>query len=332
MNESKSCGTLRISTTRGMVVVVHALLLHIILVTHPCHITWAFRSINPNQNMNIIHNNPYQTKNKLDWILYVGKMTSKTAGTTTGNRKSKQPSSNKNKIQNLLDWCNDVNIRISPSFLSIQNDGTSGLGWYCTKEIPKGSVVLSVPSKIAISVECPGDGPNRRSVMDRYNLKHKVLASLPWYAQLSLYLNTLKVKPQQQQQQQNDDEINYQPWIDTLPSSFDTPYYWSAERLEQLQYEPMVRSVKKQKENWKKIYDTLNIASILSYTDFVWGCECARSRSFSRTSTGAPFNPSIYAFVLLLMTIYVGFNIGTIEQAANGGGLVISFSILKGKL
>lgn len=66
-----------------------------------------------------------------------------------------------------------------------------------------------------------------------------------------------------------------------------------------------------------------------TWDEFVWGCECARSRAFSGTYTGDAFNPKIYLFTLLLVTVYVGLNLGTLEQAANGAGVVISVSILK---
>lgn len=67
----------------------------------------------------------------------------------------------------------------------------------------------------------------------------------------------------------------------------------------------------------------------MTWEDFVWGCECARSRAFSGGYTGAPFNPLIYAFTLLLVTGYVGLNLGTLEQAANGAALVFCASVIR---
>ncbi|KAL3913987.1 MAG: hypothetical protein SGARI_000366 [Bacillariaceae sp.] len=62
----------------------------------------------------------------------------------------------------------------------------------------------------------------------------------------------------------------------------------------------------------------------MTFDDFIWGCEVARSRY-----TGAPFNPFIYAFTLVLVTAYIGLNLGTLEQAANGAALVFCASILR---
>lgn len=262
-------------------------------------------------------------------ILFVNKNPSSSPQDTVIKKTTMKPSNNNNnnnKIQKLIDWCNECNIQISKSYVSIQNDigESSGLGWYCTKDIPSGSIILSVPSNVAITVETPGgDGPNNRIVIDKYG---KDIIKMPWFVQLSLYLNILKEQPIQQ------NNINYVNWINTLPISFNTPFHWNDITLQQLQYDYLIRSVQQQQKHWEYLYNTLpKSLSLLSYNDFVWGCECSRSRSFSGMFSGTGFNPSIYSFVLLLMTLYVGLDIGTIEQAANGGGLVISFSILKGK-
>jgi hypothetical protein len=67
----------------------------------------------------------------------------------------------------------------------------------------------------------------------------------------------------------------------------------------------------------------------MTWEDFLWGCECVRSRAFSGGYTGSPFNPFVYVLTLLLVTVYVGLNLGTLEQAANGAALVLCASIWK---
>jgi hypothetical protein len=42
-----------------------------------------------------------------------------------------------------------------------------------------------------------------------------------------------------------------------------------------------------------------------------------------------PFNPFTYIFTLFLVTAYVGLNLGTLEQTANGAALVVCASILR---
>ena len=53
------------------------------------------------------------------------------------------------------------------------------------------------------------------------------------------------------------------------------------------------------------------------------------ARAFSGTYAGAAFNPASYAFTLLLITLYVGAGLGTIEQASNGAGVVLCANVLK---
>lgn len=89
-----------------------------------------------------------------------------------------------------------------------------------------------------------------------------------------------------------------------------------------------------QKRVWQQQYDELasassDFASKVSFNDFVWGCETARSRAFSGAYSGSAFNPIPYATVTLLVAIYIGLGVGTVEQAANGAALVVCGSILK---
>ena len=67
----------------------------------------------------------------------------------------------------------------------------------------------------------------------------------------------------------------------------------------------------------------------ISWDDFLLGCEIARSRAFSGGYTGTPFNPLVYAFTLLLVTVYAGLGLGSLEQAANGAALVFCASVLR---
>ena len=127
--------------------------------------------------------------------------------------------------------------------------------------------------------------------------------------------------------------VNLQPWLDSLPRNFDTPIHWKKEdRDEWLQYQHMSESVDRQEKAWSDLYNKLKsctTASSMTWEDFLWGCECARSRAFSGGYTGSPFNPFVYALTLLLVTVYVGLNLGTLEQASNGAALVLCASIWK---
>jgi hypothetical protein len=104
--------------------------------------------------------------------------------------------------------------------------------------------------------------------------------------------------------------------------------------MKELQYRPMMEAVSLQKRVWRKQYDDFVasssvFASRISYDAFVWGCETARSRAFSGAYSGSAFNPIPYATVAVLVAVYLGLGIGSVEQAANGAALVVCFSILK---
>lgn len=126
-----------------------------------------------------------------------------------------------------------------------------------------------------------------------------------------------------------------QPWLNSLPREFGTPIHWtSQEREEWLQYPHMVESVERQENSWNIVYKTLlssgsSVMKDMTWKDFLWGCECARSRAFSGGYTGSPFNAFVYVFTLVLVTAYIGLNLGTLEQAANGAGLVFCASVLR---
>jgi hypothetical protein len=204
----------------------------------------------------------------------------------------------------------------------------SGLGLVASQEVPAGSVVVAVPSSVALSVESPGGGPDDDGVMDLCTDKRAV-RELPWFVQFALYLYKLdKISSTTQ----GKGSTNLQPWLDSLPRQFDTPIHWNnKDRDEWLQYEHMSESVDRQKEAWTDLYNQLQSSTTVSsmtWEDFLWGCECARSRAFSGGYTGSPFNPLVYAFTLFLVTVYVGLNLGTLEQAANGAALVFCASVL----
>jgi hypothetical protein len=241
--------------------------------------------------------------------------------------------------------------------LLLQSTEQAGLGWWAGSgasasasgadsdaALQKGQVVLQVPADLVLSVEEPGDGPNDievrkllrtvtegRNQKDKDNKKDK--EALPWFVQLSVYIYKLD------RMDGSSTNNNYRPWLDSLPRKFDTLIHWSDSNRQELQYPYMVQQVERQEQTWRKYYQELlaesssgsNPLQVAGFTwdDFVWGCECARSRAFSGAYTGQAFNPGIYAFTLLLVTAYVGLGLGDLEQAANGAGVVVSVSILR---
>jgi len=145
--------------------------------------------------------------------------------------------------------------------------------------------------------------------------------------------------------EKDDTNIDMRPWLDSLPQSFDTPIRWTMEQRNALQYTPLVGMIAIQESLTRKTHEKLlqalsangnanangntRMKDIFTYEKFLWGCDCARSRAFSGSYGGSAFDPKPYAFTILLVGVYIGLGMGTIEQASNGAGLVLCGSILK---
>jgi hypothetical protein len=234
------------------------------------------------------------------------------------------------RITDLMDWAQSdaVGIQISRT-IRLDESPDAGIGWRMasapSSSNKSSSLLITVPSATALTVECPGPGPNDRSV--RVDAKH-----WPWYVQMAVYLSTLQERSQtsgSSSSTSNKEKLDYRPWLDALPSSFDTPIHWST--LEELQYPPMASLVAQQRAKWTQYYTKVReLYPQMTYDEFVYWCEMSRSRGFSGSYSGNAFSPNIYAFTLLLVTAYVGLDLGTLEQAANGAGVVLAVSILKG--
>lgn len=255
----------------------------------------------------------------------------------TSSSSSSSSLSRSKRVAALLEWCNTVGIASADTRIQLGQDAYGGLGWFAaasdaTTNTP-GSVLLSVPAGVALTVEQPGDGPDDGArVQQALQIDNrKVFETLPWYVKMSLYLYKLD-----RMDSGKGKGIDLRPWLDSLPRTFDTPIHWSTSTLQSdLQYPFLVNAVTRQENAWKRYYQQFLSTTSLpesqrpTWDDFLWGCECARSRAFSGAYTGSAFNPLIYVFTLFLVTAYVGLHLGTLEQAANGAGVVLSATILK---
>lgn len=243
--------------------------------------------------------------------------------------------SRQKRVSNLINWSKDkAGIQVASAIDIEESKITGDLGLITSgtsESTGAGDVIVTVPASLALSVELPGGGPDDVSVVKELVEDRKTFLSLPWYAQFALYFYRLdEISPKK-----GLENYDLQPWLNSLPREFGTPIHWTQqEREELLQYPHMVESVDRQEKSWNKIYETLLSAGSsamkgMTWKDFLWGCECARSRAFSGGYTGTPFNPFVYVFTLLLVTVYIGLNLGTLEQAANGAGLVFCASVLR---
>ena len=243
--------------------------------------------------------------------------------------------SRQKRVSNLIGWSKDkAGIQVANAVEVEESKNTGGLGLITSgtgSSTDAGGVIVTVPASLALSVELPGGGPDDISVIKDLVDDRRAFRSLPWYVQFSLYLYKLdKISSKK-----GIEDIDFKPWLDSLPREFGTPIHWTQqERKERLQYQHMVELVERQEKSWNDLYTTLMASGsgamkAMTWKDFLWGCECARSRAFSGGYTGAPFNPFVYVFTLVLVTGYIGLNLGTLEQAANGAGLVFCASVLR---
>jgi len=243
--------------------------------------------------------------------------------------------SRQKRVPNLENWSKDkAGIQVAGAVEIEESKTTGGLGLITSgtgSNTDAGGVLVTVPATLALSVELPRGGPDDSGVMKNLVENRNAFRSLPWYAQFSLYLYKLdKISSTKEAQ-----EVDLQPWLDSLPRDFGTPIHWKEEERENLlQYRHMVESIQRQEKSWNGIYKTLlssgsSATGDMTWKDFLWGCECARSRAFSGGYTGTPFNPFVYVFTLVLVTVYVALNLGSLEQAANGAGLVFCASVLR---
>lgn len=227
-----------------------------------------------------------------------------------------------------MEWAKENDIQVGGVNVSDENT-VGGLGLVSTRDLKKDDILIQVPT--AMTIQSSSDVEN--GVVNR-----RVYQEAAWWARLSLQLHSLKTKAQSTE---TEETTNYEPWLESLPRQLNTPIHWKEDMLKEMQYSQMIQSVEAQKTLWKDQYqtiltsssddddDTSNHPVSLSYEEFIWGCEMARSRAFSGSYSGAAFNPAPFLFTLVFMTVYLGLNIGTLDQAANGAGVVLCGIVFK---
>lgn len=238
------------------------------------------------------------------------------------------------RTNSFTEWAKSNDIQIGGLQVG-STSPSSGLGLIASQNLKEGDLLVTVPSKLALTVQNPGEDNSKMLSLLRNdgNNGSDIYRDAPWFVQLSLQLNALDMNLIQGGE--SNDGINMKSWLESLPRKFDTPIHWPQSAIDELQYRFMSQSVSLQKSRWETEYTNIsqnsNIfsPSKLSFDNFVWGCECARSRAFSGAYSGSAFNPAPYAFTLLLVAVYLGLGFGTMEQAANGAAVVVCASILK---
>lgn len=156
--------------------------------------------------------------------------------------------SREKRISGLSQWGKENDIKTGG--IAIQSIQDSGLGLVAQQQVPSNSLVVTVPTKATLSVTTPG-GPDDSSVVSMCSDRQS-FRSLPWFCQFSLYLYKLN-KISSVKESEN---LDLQPWLESLPRKFDTPIHWKkSQRDELLQYQHISESVDRQEEG--KVYKLL---------------------------------------------------------------------------
>lgn len=228
-----------------------------------------------------------------------------------------ESSSRAKRTTAFTDWAKSNGIQIGAVDVS-GGEVADGLGLVVNRDVKPRDLLVQVPTNVVLSVTAPGE--YNRGASELFDDKN-VYRDAPWWAQLSVQMNRYdKVSSVDLES-----GIDMKGWLDSLPRKFDTPIHWTEETLEELQYRYLRDSVASQKRQWHIAYNKIikgarpsSPLHSLTFADFVWGAEIARSRAFSGSYSGSAFNPLPYGLTILLVAAYVGLNFGSLEQAANG--------------
>jgi len=244
----------------------------------------------------------------------------------------------KQSIDALEEWANSVGIQKKQiRVASGRAILGGGLGLLSTNDVSPNCVLLQVPNYLTFPVSNSPLDVNP-TIESYFAANPKVYRDAPWWAKLSLDLYVCDQISSIRTDKNS--QVDMRPWLDSLPRKFESPFHWTADQRAELQYSPLQTMVSAQEQSYLSAFDALSQAASTSpssplidsnwtYKDFVWGCECARSRAFSGAYGGSAFNPAPYAFTLILVAIYLGLHLGTVEQAANGAALVFCGSVLR---
>lgn len=216
------------------------------------------------------------------------------------------------------------NDQISSKGISVANipvDTNSFIrGVTAIQKIPANDIVLSIPAALALDTtnnKPPSPFPNfvsqelwERSMWD-HRIAYKLLYESKVLGEKSIHAD----------------------WIKLLPKEFSTPFRWTDDLLEELQYPSIVKKIKNQRTEWKQVYDNfitpLDIDKRISFDEFVWALECVNSRTFSGSYEGSSGSErrSLFLFTGLLTLIWPILHLGTYEQSL-GAAVSVGISII----
>eukprot|EP01117_Protostelium_nocturnum_P011717 TRINITY_DN4267_c0_g1_i2.p1 TRINITY_DN4267_c0_g1~~TRINITY_DN4267_c0_g1_i2.p1 ORF type:complete len:176 (+),score=52.90 TRINITY_DN4267_c0_g1_i2:29-556(+) len=129
----------------------------------------------------------------------------------------------KENLSELMEWT--VKNGIKMPNIEIRNEKDFGRGIFATKDIQEGETVLYIPNQVVIDPRTAIDSIKDRfislgsSPSDLNNLKSLSITNI-----MALFLI----------QQTELESSKWKPYIDALPTQFDTTIYWNEEELQEL--------------------------------------------------------------------------------------------------
>lgn len=126
-------------------------------------------------------------------------------------------------------------------------------------------------------------------------------------------------------------------WIQELPSSFSTPFYWEEEELSQLQYHELKNKIIEQRNEWQSSYSkwqrsaSSNIVKTILFEEYIWALQCVNSRAFSGAFEGSTFQErkSLLFLTSLLAVVSPLLGLTSTEQAFSATLVVVASIVLR---
>eukprot|EP00177_Eucheuma_denticulatum_P005839 GFKZ01010652.1.p1 GENE.GFKZ01010652.1~~GFKZ01010652.1.p1 ORF type:complete len:467 (+),score=54.47 GFKZ01010652.1:139-1539(+) len=235
--------------------------------------------------------------------------------TPTPRRANENDTNSSTRDTSFSSWAADNRIDLSAISLTSFSDSVFGSrGMTANTSLKNNQQLISVSHNSTLQVT----SLDRNKTPFPQKISQQTWQSLPWYARLALLIVNAKA---------DSNESKWQPWIQRLPSKFDTPFHWTDQQLEQLQSPRMVDMIKEQRRSYTNLYQRINsnpsnaLARSMTYNDFVWAVECVRSRAFSGPLEVAPFRERLrlFLFIAINTCIWPAAHVLPWEKALNGG-------------
>jgi len=238
----------------------------------------------------------------------------------TASSSSTPSSQSTTTTQDYLEWARNAGISFPKVTQALFDDGLRGMK--ALEPISPDEFFVSVPRGAALVVEPKGRCPCPHFVSSDY------WKQAPWFVKMAVLLLC---------EAQKGRESPVWGYISQLPqASIDTPVFWSAEDLKELQYARLQADIAAQKDTWRTYYDEFRASSLgldgsgIDFDRFMWALEIVRSRAFSGPYAGAPFGERLRlgTAVAAVGTAYVLWAHLPLQQALNGALAASVFNLL----